>query len=140
MRISTTNDLTRALILHVCRTYPGARAWRRNVGQGYPAAVVKTALGALRRNDVAAAIQTLVRARPVMFGVPGEPDIDGWVRINHTAVRLGIEVKTGQDRMRTKQLTFQSAITRGGGIYVVAHTFEQATADLQTAIDARLHP
>lgn len=134
MRVNTTNDLTRALILHVCRTYPGARAWRRNVGAGYPSAVVKGALSALRRGDQAAALQALIRSRPIQFGVPGEPDIDGWIPIGGRAVRLAIEVKTGRDAMRPEQVTFQGVLTKAGGIYVVAHDLEQAVNDLHTAV------
>ena len=135
----TANDLTKRLIVEATNKFPGSRWWRRNVGSGYPAAVVNAALTALRRGDQQAAIDFLVQSRPILFGMPGEGDIDGFIPIDGKGVRANIEVKVGADRQREAQKLWEQMMVRGGCIYVIANTVEGALEDLQRKINALRH-
>ncbi len=120
----TANDLTRLLLVELPQRFPGARAWRRNTGGGYPIAVVQRALGLLRAGQVEAAIGFLATARPVSFGLSGEPDMDGFLPVGPAGVRLGLEVKTGRDRQRADQKVCEQVYTTGGCLYVLARDVE----------------
>jgi hypothetical protein len=144
----TANDLTKLLLLEIPRRLPGARAWRRNTGGGYPVATVQRALGMLRANQVQAAIAFLATARPVSFGLPGEPDVDGFLPLlgpsgEPVGCRIGVEVKAGRDRQRDAQRVCQQVYERAGCIYVLAHDVERAIAEITAAraeLARRIYP
>ncbi len=133
-KATTANDLTNMLLAEVPRRYKGARMWRRNVGTGIPPANVKAALGMLFRGDIEGAIETLKRARPVSFGLAGEPDIDGFITIEGLAIRAGIEVKI-DDKQSDAQKLFENMIRKSGGIYVLAYTFDEGIAELDRQVE-----
>lgn len=105
--MSATSDLTNSIILAVQREYPKARLWRLNSGAFYNP-----------------------QGRLIRVGPPGLPDIDGYLPVNGYAVRLGIEVKRGRDRIRPEQQAWGDALKNAGGIYVVARSVAQALEEL----------
>lgn len=132
--VMTANDLTARLLIEIPREFPGARVWRRNVGKGIGLDTVKRAVGLLRAGQIVAAVEIL-QHRPVAFGVPGEPDIDGIMPIGRYGVRVGIEVKVGADRLRDDQMAFRDMLLRAGGIFVLARSVEQAIKDLRAQVE-----
>jgi 5-methylcytosine-specific restriction endonuclease McrA len=58
----------------------------------------------------------------INFGIPGSPDILGAYRGRF----VGIEVKTKSGRQSDAQKNFQRAFAGAGGIYIVAHSPQQA--------------
>lgn len=122
----TANDLTRELLTAIPVRFPGSRVWRRNTGLGYPSAVIHQAVALLRLGRALDAVALLNSARPVCFGQPGEPDIDGFIPILGMGVRLGVEVKAGRDRQRETQLVCERVYGAGGCIYILAHSVDEA--------------
>jgi hypothetical protein len=123
-------------MLEIPRRFEGSRVWRRNTGGGYPVAVVQHALALLRAGQVAAAIAFLASARMVSFGLPGEPDVDGFLPLvgptgEPIGVRLGVEVKMGGDRQRADQKTCERVYTAGGCLYVLARDVERTMEQIE---------
>ncbi len=130
---SSANEITAGLLLEIPKRIPGARAWRRNVGRGIGMDAVNKAVGAIQRGDTAGAIVVL-RSRVLVFGLPGEGDIDG---IAPGGIRLCIEVKAGADKTSEQQDNFGAMILRAGGVFVVAHSVEQGMRDVEAQLAAR---
>ena len=110
----TSNALTNLILLAIPRDIPGARAWRSNQGGAYPMAPVQAAL---RASSLSECLAILRAARPVRFGLPGLPDIDGFLP---TGQRLGVEIKVGRDKLSADQLAVQKQYNIAGCVYVVA--------------------
>jgi predicted RecB family endonuclease len=132
MASDSANEITSLLLIEIPKRLPHVRVWRRNVGGGYPVAVVKTALSLLLRGQVEMATTTLKRARIVSFGVPGEPDIDGVA--GPSGLRIGIEVKAGRDVQSPEQAVCQRVWESHGAVYIIARTVEQAIAELESKL------
>ncbi len=131
--IPSANKITADLLLAIPRRFEGARVWRRNVGVGVGMDTVKRAISLMQTMNFTAAA-TLLRSRPITFGIPGEPDIDGIIPINGYGVRLGIEVKTSKDRLSEAQINFGEMLTRAGGIHIVARSVEDCLDVLEQKI------
>jgi hypothetical protein len=110
----TANALTNLLILAIPRDIPGARAWRSNQGGAYPAATIRAALHA---GSYEATLAILRSARLLRFGLPGLPDIDGFLPGGR---RLGVEVKIGRDQQSEAQKACEGIYNRARCVYVVA--------------------
>jgi hypothetical protein len=98
MSKSTTNALTSALLEYLLRL-PGCFAWRQNTAGVF---------------DLA---RQLYRPAPKR----GVCDIIALYRGRF----VGIEVKTGKDRLRPEQKSFIASIERAGGSVIVASSYEQ---------------
>ena len=90
-----------AEVLRVLGARPDLRLWRANTG---------------------AAIDTHTH-RLIRFGVPGQADLSG---ILAGGRRLEIEIKSARGRQTPEQLFFGAMIARFGGLYVVAHSLQDA--------------
>lgn len=64
--------------------------------------------------------------RVIRFGVPGMADIGGVYRGRH----IEIEVKTDTGRQSEQQRRWERAVTRAGGVYVLARSIDDALAAL----------
>ena len=91
-------------ILVAVTSLPGSLFFRQNVG------VARTSTGAV-----------------VRFGVPGCPDILGSYRGRF----VGIEVKTRTGRQSESQKAFERALTKAGGVYLLARSPEEAVSALE---------
>ncbi len=131
--INTTNDLTRAILLEIPKHFP-ARCWRRNVGGGYPVHVVQKAIALLESGNIPQTLAFLRHQRLVTFGLPGEADIDGIIGVAGHGLRLGIEVKRGPDRIREDQERYGAMLRKYGGIWLVAHSVEEAVEGVRGAV------
>jgi len=95
-----------AEILRVLGGRPDVRLWRANTG----------------------AAQESVSGRLIRFGIPGQADLSGLLAGGR---RLEIEVKGPRGQLSPAQQRFGAMITRFGGIYVVAHSLQDALAVIQ---------
>ena len=87
----------------------------------------------LWRAHTGAAI-TPVGGRIVRFGVPGQADLSGIVRVAPArGRRLEIEVKTTVGRQSELQKNYQRMITDAGGIYILAKSVNDVYAGLGDA-------
>lgn len=127
-----SNDLTNNLLVEIPARLPESRVWRQNVGSGYPVQVVQGAINALKAGQPALALKVLINSRPIAFGIPGLPDIDGIA--GPSGRRIGIEVKFGKDRMREAQERCQSMYQRMGGVYIVARDLDEALDELDAEL------
>lgn len=130
----TSTALTNAIIGQHFIRFPGSRLWRRNVGTFYGADEVNAMRRALAAGNLAAAKAILIRARPIICGIPGEPDCDGFIPLDTPrgviGVRLACEVKGDGDKMRGSQEAFQKMMIDSGCIYLVARDVEQYFSEL----------
>jgi hypothetical protein len=62
-----------------------------------------------------------VRRKLSAGSVKGVPDITG---VSKSGQFIGIEVKTGRDKMSEFQLAFQEQTDKRGGIYLIAKSFD----------------
>jgi hypothetical protein len=81
------------------------------------------------RNNTGAALDRRT-GRFVRFGVPGGADILGCAH----GAPIALELKSQRGRQTHEQQVFQRAFERGGGLYRVVRTLEEA---LQVVEDAR---
>lgn len=122
------NDLTAALILAIPKEVKGSRVWRANVGGAYPIQAIQAVKSALIRGDAKAALELLIRSRPLIFGgLPGLPDICG---ILPDGRWLGIEVKWGRDQQRDDQKVCQRVFEERGAVYVIARDLDAAVREV----------
>lgn len=98
--------------------------WRENTGTAWQGKKVK------HDKD----ILVLADARPIKFGLEGIADIMGHCR----GLAFAIEMKDSVGRQRTQQKRFEEAWTKGGGIYILARTVEQAVNKVRAALESRL--
>jgi hypothetical protein len=102
-------------ILLALGSRPDVRLWRANTG------------GAVNPTG-----------RFVRFGVPGQGDLSGILRLaSGVGVRLEVEVKREDGRQSLDQKTFQHVIEKFGGCYVLAHSVEEASAAVNAFLAAR---
>lgn len=106
----TAREIIHDLLIRIPVEFPGARAWRRNVG------AAMTEHGFVR------------------YGLPGEADITG---IAPGGLRLEIEVKARRDRLSPAQVNFLSMVERAGGIAVVAHDVAQAIMEIRRRLECQ---
>lgn len=67
-----------------------------------------------------------IEGRPIRVNIPGCADIIG----AYHGRFIGIEVKTPTGRQSDAQRRFQAAVTRGGGVYVLARSVDEALSAL----------
>jgi hypothetical protein len=122
------NTITALLLLEIPKRFPQVRVWRRNVGAGYPSGVVRQAIGMIRRGESQQAADLLARTRHVVFGKPGEPDIDGFA--GPSGLRIGIEIKYGRDKQTDEQHVCERVWREHGAVYIVATDVDKALDQL----------
>lgn len=93
---------------------PDVRLWRQNVGTGW--------------------VPAGNTFRPQAFGVKGQPDLMGCVRINGVGVWLGVETKSETGKQREAQRDWQTIMESFGGIYILARSPDEAERALEVAI------
>ena len=72
--------------------------------------------------------------RVVKFGVPGEADLQGVLRLGpRVGLAVALEVKTPTGRQSSTQRKWESAWTRRGGFYRVVRSVDDAEQALQDA-------
>lgn len=109
--LSAERDIQQAILLELGKR-PNVRLWRNNAG------AAKSKGGRL-----------------VRFGIPGQGDLSGLLRLHcGLGVRLEVEVKSADGVQSKKQRAFQRMIQRFGGCYVLARSVGDAVA----AVDAFL--
>jgi len=124
--MSSAADLTNKIILEVQKKH-ASRLFRQNTGSAYPVTSFKRAWPLLSKGIHPPWL------RPVQFGVKGQGDIGGWISVGGKAICTHIEVKI-DDKQSEGQEVFERVLTGHGGIYVVAHSVEEA----MDGIDERL--
>jgi hypothetical protein len=94
--------------------------WRENTGTAWQGKKIK------HDKDVL----VLAEAHPIKFGLEGIADIMG----HCDGLAIAIEMKDAVGRQRTAQQRFQAAWTRGGGVYIMARTVQQAIDGVRAAL------
>lgn len=111
----TANLITQDFLLYASREWPDATFWRNN----------RIKAKALGRDG---------HLRVIEAGIDGQADITGCVPVTvggrRIGVRVEVEVKSGRDQQRTTQITFEHAIKRAGGIYLIIHDAAKGVACL----------
>lgn len=98
-----------AEVLRVLGARPDLRLWRANTG-----AAIDPSTGRLIR-----------------FGVPGQADLSG---ILAGGRRLEIEIKSARGRQTPHQQFFGAMIVRFGGLYIVAHSLQDALSAIEEVL------
>lgn len=132
----SANDITRSLLMEIPKRFPGARAWRRNVGEAYGSHLIQQVRRLLEKGASYEALATLKKMYPIQFGMPGEGDIDGFIPVCGAAVRLSVEVKAGKDKVRESQANFNELLLMAGGISVIALDVAMALDDIAKQVEA----
>lgn len=65
--------------------------------------------------------------RYVRFGKKGSPDVLACIKGRF----VGVECKTGTGRQRTEQVNFAAALSRAGGIYILARSVDEVANRLR---------
>lgn len=111
----TANFLTQEFLLLASREWPDAMLWRNN----------RIKAKALGRDG---------HLRMIEAGIDGQADITGCIPVavngRKIGVRVEIEIKAGRDKQRDTQVTFEHAIKRAGGIYLIVHDAAKGVACL----------
>lgn len=121
----TAAEIIAQLLIQIPQRYPEVRVWRRNVGKGIGFDSVRHAIGHIQRGSIEMGLSML--QRPITFGMPGEPDIEG---ILDDGRWLGVEVKAAGDKMREAQINFAAMIRSRGGVCLEARGVEETLQDL----------
>lgn len=100
---------------------PGVFAYRQNTGTAWQGKPVKVSPGEYIR--VRPGMKILADARPIDFGILGGGDIIGHKR----GKAFQVEMKpTVGGRQREVQKNFERVWVQRGGIYILAHGYEEA--------------
>ena len=105
-----TEKLIQNQILVRLSREPDTLVWRQNVG-----------LGDMVNRDGS--------THKVKYGVPGMADIGGIC----SGIAIQLEVKTATGKQTEKQVKWQKAVERAGGIYAVCRSVADAEAAIQEA-------
>lgn len=96
-------------ILATLGARPDLRLWRQNTGMAF----------------------SPDGKRAVRFGVPGQADLSG---ILAGGRRLEIEIKGPRGRQTPEQMFFGAMIARFGGLYIVAHSLQDAVSAIEEVL------
>lgn len=81
------------------------------------------------------AMKTLQGSRPISYGVPGSPDLQGFLVLRGLPVYLGVEVKKEDGKQSEIQRNYEKMIKRFNGIYIVARDAEKASEQIAEIIN-----
>ena len=87
-------------------------------------------------NNPTGVARGMTRGQPIRFGLPGAADILGVAGPGGRAI--AIEVKRPGGRQRPAQKKFQTAFEARGGIYVLAHSAQEAKTILSERLNRNL--
>lgn len=76
--------------------------------------------------------------RVVSFGLPGSSDILGC--LTPSGRMIGIEAKVGRDGHRDQQKNFAAALTKAGGLYILARSTDGTGRDAIEYVLSTLNP
>lgn len=128
----TEREIQKRILLALAKEFhPHGLFWTRDVGLFVPVAAIKQAISEIIRG--ANPLAVLKRIRKMQVGLPGEPDIQGVV----CGLWIGIEVKTAKGQQRDTQKTFQIAVEKAGGIYIIARSQDEAVEKVREALKNR---
>jgi hypothetical protein len=119
------------------RFHPRGIFWTCDTGQFIPVSEIRRATAEIAREAAGGRLSLqsvrsiLSSLRRMAVGLPGQSDIQGCL----CGRAVYIEVKTATGRQRTDQRAFEAAVTKAGGIYIVARSHEDAVEQLLVAFD-----
>lgn len=112
----TANEITTELLLRVSKELPDVWLWRNN-------------------RFIGKAVGAGGKVRHVSAGIDGQGDLSGLATVTANnkkiAVRVELEVKTHNDRVRPTQEAFGRKIQRMGGIYFVVRDVDEAIQEMK---------
>lgn len=125
------------LLRQILRTHgarPDLRLFRNNTAQAWVGDARR--IGRPQTAHLAPGDVVIRNARPLHAGLcPGSPDLVGWravdTNIGPVAQFVGIEVKTGRQKVTKQQRQFLDALAGFGGLALVAHSVD----DMRRSLD-----
>lgn len=125
------NKLVDEILFECVKAYPKhCRIWSRRVGLALPWASYKAGI-----------------EKPVMYGVDGEADIQGYLKFKlpcvsyctavserYLALGFAVEVKTGSGRLQENQELWRKMFLEMGGVYVEARSVKDALHGISLAL------
>ena len=118
-------EMNRALV--ALSALPRTLVHRNNTGTAWQGRRDTSPLGTWVQ--IKSGMVVLHDARPVSFGLVGSGDIAGVTN----GVGLHVEMKSLTGRQREAQERFEQAWKRAGGLYVLAHSAEEALMGVRSA-------
>lgn len=119
-----TNDVTKAILNHLNSN--GYVVWRSNTLGIFDVKIFAQKLKALHSVTVSNAVAMAKVSYRKSHDLKGTPDILGYHR--ETGRFIGVEIKTGKDKMSIFQIAFQQEVAKTGAVYIVA-------GDIQDVMD-----
>ncbi len=109
---------------------PYFRVWRNTVGVGYGMYIVRNAMSFMRRKQLTSALNVLLQAQPIKFGIPGQSDIFG---IHSSGRFISIEVKApGKLKDESlEQIRWGVMIKKFNGFYACVDSLEMLLNELE---------
>ena len=104
----TEHDIQSLTMLAIQQAWPNSLVLRQNVG--------------VASDD---------KGNVVKFGTPGQADL----RCVITGLAVEVECKSATGTQSLKQLNYEAAYTRAGGLYIVARDPQEAVREIQSGID-----
>lgn len=112
----TANPITQDFLLKATRRFPDAFMWRNN----------RVRAKALGKDG---------HLRVIDAGIDGQADITGCFPITiagrKVGIRCEIEIKAGRDKQNPNQISFEYAIRRAGGIYLLVRDADKGVQRLE---------
>lgn len=104
---------------------PELRVWLHNVGRGYGLYIVQNAIKLMKKRQWANALNVLLRATVISWGIRGQSDING---IHKSGRTIWIEVKAPGKLKEEKpeQKKWGAMIRKYGGFYACVDSVEMA--------------
>ena len=67
-----------------------------------------------------------VQKRWICFGIPGQADIYGWLRVGGKALHFECEVKLFPDKLSKQQVAWKNLCKEQGVLYIVSRSPDEA--------------
>jgi hypothetical protein len=112
-------------LLYAVGSSPYARVWKQINGLFVPYSTFKRVLANPMQSNF---------VRPIHVGVNGAADIAGILKNGH-GTRLEIEAKTGNAVQSTEQKAYQAMIQEFGGVYILAHSTDEALTEIKRVLN-----
>lgn len=103
--------------------HPDFRIWRHTVGTGYGMYIVRNAMEMLRNKRLKPALDILLQAQPIKFGIKGQSDIAG-IHISGKAIWIEVKAPGKLNEESEEQIKWGAMIRNYNGFYACVDSLE----------------